>query len=82
MSEDYYNSAPLDCVSMCFHASCDWSRTMCYRERASVATCPLFDAAVLRSVTDARVNRTLRFVMGGTARFARRRILVLLMTWL
>ena len=78
LSEDYYNSAPLDCVSMCFNASCDWSRTMCYKERASLATCPLFDAAVLHSVTEARFNRTLRFVMGGTARFACCRILVLL----
>ena len=56
------------CQTACFSASCDWSHSMCSRERASLAACPLFDAAVLRSISSARANRTLNFVTGGTAR--------------
>lgn len=66
--EDYLALYPQTCQSVCFHASCDWSQSMCPEERASLATCPLFDASVLQSTTLASKNRTLRFVMGGTAR--------------
>jgi hypothetical protein len=58
------------CQTPCFRASCDWSHSMCSTERASLAACPLFDAAVLQSISKARANRTLNFVMGGTARCA------------
>ena len=60
------------CQTPCFSASCDWSHSMCSRERASLAACPLFDAAVLRSISEARADsdRTLNFVVGGTARCA------------
>jgi hypothetical protein len=68
--QDYQSIYPQTCVSACFTASCDWSRSMCSKERASLATCPLFDAAVLQSITVASANRTLRFAMGGTARYA------------
>ena len=68
-SEDYASYLPVTCQSPCFNASCDWSSSMCSLERASLASCPLFDAAVLQSTTLASANRTLRFVMGGTARF-------------
>ncbi len=69
--EEYAPTSAQSCQSECFTASCDWSRSMCSKERASLATCPLFDAAVLQSTTLASANRTLRFVVGGTARFAR-----------
>ncbi len=60
------------CQTACFSAACDWSHSMCSRERASLAACPLFDAAVLQSIGEARANsdRTLSFVVGGTARCA------------
>ena len=70
--EDYQSFPPGDCQAPCFKASCDWSRNMCYRERASLATCPLFDAAVLESTALARRDSEILFVQGGTARCAPR----------
>ena len=69
--QDYQSFPPGDCQSQCFNASCDWSREMCYKERASLATCPLFDAAVLESTARIRKDEELLFVTGGTARYER-----------
>ena len=66
--EDYLSVPGETCQSQCFNASCDWSDAMCSLERASLATCPLFDATVLQSIAVASTNRTLHFVEGGTAR--------------
>jgi hypothetical protein len=68
--DEYTPTIGQSCRSQCFTASCDWSRSKCAKERASLAKCPLFDAAVLESTAKASINRTLRFVTGGTARFA------------
>jgi hypothetical protein len=69
--QDYVTLSTQTCKSECFSAPCDWSRNKCWKERASLAACPLFDATVLQSTSVASTNKTLSFVMGGTARFAR-----------
>ena len=69
--EEYTPVIEQGCQSPCFTASCDWSRNKCFKERASLAKCPLFDAAVLHSTAAASANKTLSFVVGGTARFVR-----------
>ena len=68
-AEEYVPLPTQTCQSECFNASCDWSRGKCSKERASLATCPLFDAAVLHSTSAASANRSLSFVVGGTARY-------------
>jgi hypothetical protein len=55
------------CDTLCFRASCDWSKSMCVRQRLDLAQCPLFDAAVAGSVR-ATTNSSLLFVRGGSAR--------------
>ena len=65
--QDYYNNAPL-CTAACFTASCDWSRSLCAAQRASIATCPVFDAAVLQSIRSTQLREELLYIEGGTAR--------------
>jgi hypothetical protein len=67
--QDYNSFFPQTCQSKCFTASCDWSRTMCSNERASIATCPLFDVVALRAIRQVQSSRALTFVNGGTARY-------------
>jgi hypothetical protein len=57
------------CSEPCFKASCDWSKSMCAKEKSNIGKCPLFDAAVLLSIRS-RFNHSLIFVRGGTSRFA------------
>ena len=52
----------------CFSASCDWSRSSCVEQLASIATCPLLDATVLKSVRHTQRSESLVYIMGGTAR--------------
>ncbi len=66
--QDKWVSNNILCKPECFTASCDWSRSMCSQERASIATCPLFDAIALASTHRARRSAPLVFVKGGSAR--------------
>ncbi len=67
--QENWVSNKIRCTPECFTAGCDWSRAMCSQERASMATCPLFDAIVLASTLRARLSAPLVFVEGGSARF-------------
>ncbi len=65
IDQEYFKSA--GCKESCFKASCDWSKSMCSNERINLAKCPLFDSSVLSSIR-LQLNRSLNFVIGGTAR--------------
>ena len=65
MDQDYN----VKCSETCFKASCDWSKSMCAKERSKIAQCPLFDSAVLHSIRS-HFNQSLKFVRGGTARYS------------
>ena len=58
------------CWPFCFTAACDWSRSRCKPERASLTQCPVFDAAALQSSRRAQSNGTLLFMLGGSSRRA------------
>ena len=68
------------CVSGCFTASCDWSRSYCIEQHANIASCPVFDAVVLKSARHTQRTEALTYIMGGTARCtytsSRRRALI------
>ena len=58
----------MNCWSGCFNASCDWSRSSCTNEHASMGSCPIIDAAVFESIRRVQSRESLMFVKGGTAR--------------
>ncbi len=64
-----YDTNSFHCTSSCFNASCDWSRATCAPQKAVIASCPFFDAAVLLSVRNQQKQRKMFFASGGSCRF-------------
>ena len=62
-----YDQGPPGCKQGCFKASCEWSKSMCAAQREMVATCPLFDATTLRSLTPL-LGSKLAYLRGGSVR--------------